>query len=115
LFCQACSCFQVDDLTSTLQVIALDATLALAGGAREIQVNSNLHPDRRRSGLTDTRTETSVDDRCDAAARISTTMPGLPDVMAGFRLCEKLVNEKENPIGTHKIPQQTGTNVTTWL
>jgi Ca-activated chloride channel family protein len=31
----------VENLTSTLQVIALDATPALAGGAREIQVDFN--------------------------------------------------------------------------
>ena len=31
----------VEDLTSTLQIIALDATPALAGGAREIQVDFN--------------------------------------------------------------------------
>lgn len=33
--------FFVEDLISTLQVIALDATPALAGGAREIQVDFN--------------------------------------------------------------------------
>jgi len=64
----------VEDLTSTLQVIALAATPALASGVREVQVDFN--PDVVADWTLIGYEDRDVTDSCDkAAAWISTTIP----------------------------------------